>query len=159
MNIKTTSKIGFLILTICFTFGSCVMDRKTSFYIRNCTNDTLLIDLTESDTLDDDICWGKHPGDTIELDPEDTIGIYLHGKKVIFFNCVYALPDSVLFVDPYIFDLKDTCYIYAIKWQVATRYTLEEIRAKKLYNRLSVTKSDSHNRLFEYRPAASARNH
>ena len=159
MNIRKIGKILILVSVTLATLGSCVMDRKISFYIRNCTNETLLIELTESDTLDDEICWGKHSGDTIELDPEDTIGIYVHGKKVFFKNCFYALPDSVLFVSPYIFNLKDTCYIYAIKWEMARHYTIEEIRAKKLYDRRPVTKRDFHNRLFEYRPAESARNY
>ena len=153
-------RILVIMSMILVTLDSCVMDKKTFICVKNYTKDTLLIELTESDTLDDEICWGKHSGDTIELDPEDTIGIYVHGKKVFFKNCFYALPDSVLFVSPYIFNLKDTCYIYAIKWQIAKHYTLEEIRAKKLYDRRGVTKKDfNDNRIFEYRPAESARSH
>ena len=160
MNIRKIIRILILVSVISVTLDSCVMDKKTFICVKNYTKDTLLIELTESDTLDDEICWGKHSGDTIELDPEDTIGIYVHGKKVFFKNCFYALPDSVLFVSPYIFNLKDTCYIYAIKWQIAKHYTLEEIRAKKLYDRRGVTKKDfNDNRIFEYRPAESARSH
>ena len=45
----------------------------------------------------------------------------------------------------------DTCYIYAIKWQVATQYSIEEIRAKKLYDKRTVTKKDFHDGIYEYR--------
>lgn len=160
MNIKTTSKIWFLLLTICFILNSCIFDTKSAYGIRNCTNDTLLIDLTESSNLDSCwMYWGKHFEDSTGIQPDDTTVVYVHGEKVILSNYYCTQPDSVLFVDPYKFNIKDICYIYAIKWQVATRYTLEEIRAKKLYNRLSVTKSDFHNRMFEYRPEESARNH
>ena len=159
MNIRKIGKILILVSVISVAFCSCIIDTKPLGYcVRNCTRDTLLIDVTKSDTLDNEICWGKHSGDTIELDPEDTIGIYVHGEKVIFFNFFYALPDSTA-GGIYPFG-NDTCYIYAIKWQIAKHYTLEEIRAKKLYDRRGVTKNDfNDNRIFEYRPAESARSH
>ena len=115
MNTRKIGKILVLVSVISVIFGSCIIDTKPLFYtVRNCSSDTLLMDLTESDTLDDEICWGKHPCDTIELDTKDTIGIRVHGEKVIYFNFFYALPDSTA-GGIYPFG-KDTCYIYAIKW-------------------------------------------
>ena len=154
MNIKTTSKILFLLLTICFILNSCIIDTIPAGYgIRNCTNDTLLIEPTKSDTLDYEMYWSKNSKDTIErLLPNDTTGIYVHGEKVILRGNYYTLPDSALYFWPNVSDRKDTFYIYAIKWQIAKHYTLEEIRAKKLYDRRAVTKKDfNNNQEFEYR--------
>ncbi|MDT3387001.1 MAG: hypothetical protein LIR46_04450 [Bacteroidota bacterium] len=121
------------------------------YCVKNCTKDTLFIDLTDSDTLTDDIYWGMHPEDTVGLVPEDTTSVYIHGEKVILYNFYYVLPDST---SGGIYPLdKDTCYIYAIKKQMITRYSLDDIRAKQLYDRRVVTKKDFHDRLFEYRPA------
>ena len=51
MNMKMNGKI-LIVMSITLTIlTSCVMDRKTTFFIRNCTNDTLLIGLLESYTL------------------------------------------------------------------------------------------------------------
>lgn len=159
MNIRKIGKILILVSVISVIFGSCIIDTKPLVYtVRNCTSDTFLIQLTTSDTLDNELCWGKNPRDTIVLAPEDTIGIRVHGEKVIYFNFLYALPDSTA-GGIYPFG-NDTCYVYAIKWQIAKHYTLEEIRAKKLYDRRAVTKKDfNDNRIFEYRPAESARSY
>ena len=65
MNIKATSKILFLLLTICLILNSCIFDTKSACCIRNCTNDTLLIDMTETSNLDSCwMYWGKHSEDT-----------------------------------------------------------------------------------------------
>ena len=70
--------------------------------------------------------WGKHPENTMRpIVQEDTTWVYIHGEKVIIDNFFYALPDSTVFANPYVFYINDTCYIYAIKWQVATHYSLE----------------------------------
>ena len=107
MNIKTTSKIWFLLLTISFILNSCIFDMKSAYGIRNCTNDTLLIDLTESSNLDSCwMYWGKHFEDTTGIQPDDTTVVYVHGEKVILSNYCRTQPDSVLFVDPHIFNLK-----------------------------------------------------
>ena len=162
MNKKKIDKILFLVSMISgtFIFTSCIVDRITLFCIKNCTNDTLLIELTDSDTLYNWMYWGKHPEDTMRpIVQEDTTWVYIHGEKVIIDNFFYALPDSTVFASPHVFNINDTCYIYAIKWQVATRFPPEEIRAKKLYDRRAVTKRDFHNRLFEYRSADFAGDH
>ena len=66
MNIKTTSKILFLLLTICLILNSCIFDTKSAYCIRNCTNDTLLIDMTETSNLDSCwMYWGKHSEDLL----------------------------------------------------------------------------------------------
>ena len=85
MNIKTTSKILFLLLTICLILNSCIFDTKSAYCIRNCTNDTLLIDMTETSNLDSCwMYWGKHSEDTTGIQPDDTIVVYIHGEKMIF---------------------------------------------------------------------------
>ena len=159
MSIKRLSKILFLPLSLSFILSSCFFDTKPlGFCVKNCTKDTLLIDLTESDTLNDEMYWGIHIKDTIGLVPEDTTTVHIHGRKVIISNFYYVLPNSI---SKGIYPLNnDTCYVYAIKWRVATHYSLEEIRARKLYDRQTVTKKDfNHNRLFEYKRADSSRRH
>ena len=148
-------RILYLIVTITiiscsFTLNSCVMDNISSFCIRNHTNDTLFIELSTSDTLDNLIYYFEHSNER-PIVPKDTTRVYINEKEIILDNLFYALPDSTVFVSPHSFDINDTCYIYAIKWQVATQYTMEEICATKLYDRQTVTKKDFHNHLFEYR--------
>lgn len=141
----------FIILGV-FLFASCIMDRKVSFLIKNCTNDTLLIVLTENDTLDNCIYWGNNPEDTIGgIMRTDTIGVYINGTKIIIDKFCYARPDSIVFVSPYLFNLRDTCNIFAIKWWTVSHYTLAEIRKRKLYDRRVVTKKDFINYLYEYK--------
>ena len=159
MNMKMNGKILIVMSITLTTLTSCVMDTMPLGYrVKNCTKDTLFIDLTVSDTLTDDIYWGIHPEDTIGLVPEDTTSVYIHGEKVILYNFYYALPDST---SGGIYPLdKDTCYIYTIKKQIITSHTLDEIRVRKLYDRRAVTKKDfNKNRIYEYRPAESARSH
>jgi hypothetical protein len=153
MNMKMNGKILIVMSIILTTLTSCVMDRKTTFFIRNCTNDTLLIGLLESYTLANWKDWNAEDFVTTNDTDEDKQAL----TKAIIGR--FALPDSTLFVDPDVFFFKDTCYIYAIKWQIAKLYTIEEIRAKKLYDRLPVTKKDFNHYLFEYKPAESARSH
>ena len=163
MNKKIITKtllLMFIIFCTC-TLTSCVMDRVTSFCIRNSTNDSLYIELSESDTLDNLIYWCKNSKETMSpIMSKDTTWAYINGEKVIIDNFFYALPDSTVLVSPYLFNIKDTCYIYAIKRRIATHYSLEEIRKKKLYDRQTVTKKDfNHNCIFEYKTADSSRRH
>ena len=153
MEIKKEKKFLIFVLINLTMFYSCVMDYKCSYLIRNDTNDTLLIELTESDILDNGMFWGKSLGDTISLDPEDTIRVSLHGENVILRSQCFALPDSSVFQgsSEMFYYIRDTLYIYAVKWQVAKKYSIEEIRAKKLYDRRTVTKKDFHDRVYDYK--------
>lgn len=151
MNIKRAGKILVLMSVMSVTFGSCVMDHMPLGYcFKNCTNDTLLAELTMSDTLEGWMFWGEHSKDTFALHPDDTTEVYIHGEKVIISNYYISLPDSISGCF-YPFN-KDTCYLYVVSWQVATHYLPEEIRKKKLYCRYAVAKKDFHNHLFEYKP-------
>ena len=151
MRIRKQIKSYLLLLILSFVLKSCVIDIKPLLYrVKNCTEDTLYIELSNSDSLTDNVYWGMHSWDTVHVLP-DTTSVYVHGEKVIFNNYYYALPNST---SSGIYPLdKDTYYVYAIKKQIITHYTLDEIRIMKLYDRRGVTKKDFHNRLFEYRPA------
>lgn len=154
MNMKKINGILIIIAVAFVVLESCVMDSKSNRSIRNCTKDTLLIELTESKTPDNSIYYNvENVEDTIGLIlPEYTDIIYVDGKKVIIDKRHYALPNSfVLFSKEYVLSLKDTCYIYAIKWHDVTRYTLDEIRTKKLYNKRAITKKNIRNGILEYR--------
>ena len=136
-----------LMLLILDIFSSCIMDRKTTLYIKNCTKDTLLIELSEADTLVNWQFWGKQAADVVS--PNDTDEVDIAFNKAIIGS--FALPDSTIYIAPYIYSHYDTCYLYTIKWNIAKKYSMDEIRAKKLYDRRTVTKKNFHNRLFEYK--------
>lgn len=151
MKTKRNMKIIIIVILNLVLFYSCLMDYKERAYpVRNCTNDTLLINFTSLDTLDNGLFF---PEDSILLAPEDTISVFLHGEKVIMWSQCFALPDSSVFIGfPAMFyHIRDTLYIYAIKWQVAKKYSIEEIRAKKLYDRRTVTKKDFHDLVYDYK--------
>ena len=147
---KRTKKIvglSLFVLMVLSTTVSCVMDRVSWFYIKNCTKDSLLIKVTRTDTLVDWQFWlieDAHPEsqyDTRVFD--DAFHLAVAGSLV--------LPDSMITMDPCILQLFDSCYIYAVKYSVARKYSIDDIRAKKLYDRQVVTKRDFHDWLFEYK--------
>lgn len=124
------------------------MDRKVAaFSIKNCTKDTLFFELLYKDALTDEIFCDRNAAKAY---PDKVFGIDSHeGKKFLWLED-RTLPDSTTHVfDP--FCSKETCYLYVIKWEVLTHYSLEEIRVKKLYDKRIVTKKDFHNRRYEYR--------
>ncbi len=131
------------VIIVLVSLGGCADCTKHRGYVaRNCTNDTLLLEVTMSDTLDDWMYWGVHPGDTVVMGyPYDTVEVNIRGEKTVLSTYFRVSPDSVMLAGLYPFN-KDSCYIYAIKWQDATRYTREEIHAKKLYERRVVKKRD-----------------
>ena len=130
MNTKRHIKLYFLLLILSLALKSCVIDTMPLGYcVKNCTKDTLFIDLTNSRTFTDAIYWKAHLKDTLGLVPRDTTSVYIHGKKITLYNFYCVPPDSTSMS---IYPLEeDTCYIYAIKKQIITHYTLEEIRKKK----------------------------
>lgn len=127
-------------------FSSCIMDRKESFCIVNSTKDTLMIELSSSDSLENWERWSKITSEFNSSNNKDSVDFAFN--KAIVGN--FALPGSVIYVDPHIFLLHDTCYIYTIKWNVAKSLLINEIRSKKLYDRHLVTKTDFHNHIFKY---------
>lgn len=139
------------LLLLSLVLNSCVIiDTKPLGYsIKNCTNDTLLINLTNVDTLNDDIYWKAYSEDSITMTPDDTTTVYIHGKRVSIYNMYRLLPNTES-RGSYSLFYSDTCYLYAIKWQIATHYPLEEIRSRKLYDKVAVTKRDFNHRLYEY---------
>lgn len=152
------SNILLLLVSTHIFLVSCVIDTiPLGYRVKNCTKDTMLIELTVSDTLEGIMVCGKNPYDTLHIDsPEDTTVVYIHGKKVIYSNYFYTLPDSesgAIFPDQL---YKDPCYIYAINWQVATHYSMDEIRKKKLYDCRKIRRSDFHRRVYEYKTQENA---
>lgn len=147
MKFKNKNRLYFFLLI--FVLNSCIIDSKPLGYsVKNCSKDTLFIDLTISDTLPDDIYWGTYPEDTICVDENDTTILYIHGEKIILHNFYRVLPDSTS-IGVYPIN-KDTCYIYIIREQTLKRHTLKDIRKKKLYKRRVIRKKDFNNHLFEY---------
>lgn len=134
------------------SLNSCYMDSKQFVNsVRNCTSDTLLIELTESGNFDGrSIFDDKDTSDYTGVDFEYVTEAYIKGKKVYVSKFNYALPDSTT-LGKIVVDNRKKYYVYAIKWNVATHYTLDEIRAKKLYDRRIVTKEDFKDHVYEYK--------
>ena len=147
VHVKVIGLILVLIVLNMFdSCSSCVMDRYYSYYVKNCTNDTLLIDVSGVDTLRDWKYWNEQVQDIdLSIDTKENMEFYKATIGTI------ALPDSVITVCPDIFRLDDTCYLYTIKLNVANSYSMDEIRKQKIYGKKSVIKKDFKNRLFEYR--------
>ena len=82
MNMKRIGEVLICMSLTLITFSSCTSCQEVN-RIKNCTKDTLLIDLTESDTLDDWVYWGENPEDTLGIMAPDTLAIYIDGKEVI----------------------------------------------------------------------------
>lgn len=141
-------KILLLVFSL-FFLNSCIIDYKPAgYFVYNHTKDTLLIEMTESDTLTDSIYWGIHSLDSVLLDSEqDTICVSVKGEKVAFWRFNYVLPYSE---SGSIYPLPDTCYVYVIKWNIAKFYSFEEIRDKKLYDRRVVSRKDFDGHVYEY---------
>lgn len=141
-------KILLLVFSL-FFLNSCIIDYKPAgYFVYNHTKDTLLIEMTESDTLTDSIYWGIHSLDSVLLDSEqDTICVSVKGEKVAFWRFNYVLPYSE---SGSIYPLPDTCYVYVIKWNIAKSYSFEEIRDKKLYDRRVVSRKDFDGHVYEY---------
>lgn len=158
MDMKILFKIMFV--TLLFATNSCVMDENPLvFHVKNCTGDTLLVNLTKSDTLNDGIYCGTEIYDTAHYSHEYVITIMdKQGNRVLIWdNYDFTSPNSS---GGGIYPLEnDSCYMYAIKWNVATNHSFEEIREKKLYDRRVLTKKDfDNNRQYEYRYVDSNRN-
>lgn len=141
-------KILLLVFSL-FFLNSCIIDYKPAgYFVYNHTKDTLLIEMTESETLTDSIYWGIHSLDSVLLDSEqDTICVSVKGEKVAFWQFNYVLPYSE---SGSIYPLPDTCYVYVIKWNIAKSYSFEEIRDKKLYDRRVVSRKDFDGHVYEY---------
>ncbi len=144
MKTKSTVRKSLLILMILIIFASCVMDRTTPYYIKNCTKDSLLIELSKSDTLANWQYWSAQ-GENVMLQKNTDDALY---KAVVG---SLALPDSTIRVNPFLFQRNDSCYIYTIKWSVAKNYSMDEIRANNLYDRQIVTEKQFHDHIFDYK--------
>lgn len=108
-------KILLLVFSL-FFLNSCIIDYKPAgYFVYNHTKDTLLIEMTESETLTDSIYWGIHSLDSVLLDSEqDTICVSVKGEKVAFWRFNYVLPYSE---SGSIYPLPDTCYVYVTCWR------------------------------------------
>ena len=154
---KKNRNLLVCISVIAFLLSSClpVMDSVTLVGFKNCTNDTLIIG--ESDCNDIDSVWwfgerferpSKEPLltsiDSILLDVSknylESWEFYDEEDKAITptelaeknREEIIVYPDSLYFVNEYLLFDK---YFFLIKLEDAKNYSLDEIRAKKLYKK------------------------
>ena len=134
-----------IIFLASLTFCSCVICSKQGIAVKNSTKDTLLIELTLSDTLDDMPYYlDASKEDTSDYFYKiDTMNVSIKDKRVLISKSSFIPPDSLYSSEMYaLFQNKDTCFLYTIKWQDAKNNTIEEIHAKRLYKCRSLTKKD-----------------
>ena len=140
----------YLMLPLSFLLQSCVFDiMPLSYRIRNCTKDTLFINMTNSKTLTNDFYWKIEDAEKFKFVQADTTSVRVHGEKVVLNTYYQVFPDST---NIGIYPLyNDSCIVYSIKKEIIKRYTFDEIRRKRLYDRQTITEKDFHDRIFEYR--------
>ena len=149
-------------LLVCFSviaslLSSClpVMDSVTLVGFKNCTNDTLIIGKSDCNDIDSAWWFGKRferPSKEPLLTSIDSI--LLDVSKNYLESCefydeedkaitptelaeknreeIIVYPDSLYFVNEYLLFDK---YFFLIKLEDAKNYSLDEIRAKKLYKK------------------------
>ena len=149
---KLKNVISCILLSICY---SCIMDTKEAWFIKNRTKDTLLITLSQVDTLPDWQLWNEDLWKIVQADrssrEETAFQIATIGN--------IALPDSFVYVNSDNFLYQDTCYLFTIEWRIAKRYSMNEIHSKRLYRRQDVTKKDFHHNMFVYTKLKSLQGH
>ena len=149
---KLKDVISCILLSICY---SCIMDTKEAWFIKNRTKDTLLMTLSQVDTLPDWQLWNKDLWKIAQADrssrEETAFQIATIGN--------IALPDSFVYVNSDNFLYQDTCYLFTIEWRIAKRYSMNEIHSKRLYRRQDVTKKDFHHNMFVYTKVKSLQGH
>ena len=146
---KLKNVISCILLSICY---SCIMDTKEAWFIKNRTKDTLLMTLSQVDTLPDWQLWNKDLWKIVQADRSSR-------EETAFQIGNIALPDSFVYVNSDNFLYQDTCYLFTIEWRIAKRYSMNEIHSKRLYRRQDVTKKDFHHNMFVYTKVKSLQGH
>lgn len=149
---KLKNVISCILLSICY---SCIMDTKESWFIKNRTKDTLLITLSQVDTLPDWQLWNK---DLWKIASSDRSSREETAFQIATIGNI-AFPDSFVYVNSDNFLYQDTCYLFTIEWRMAKRYSMNEIHSKRLYRRQDVTKKDFHHNMFVYTKVKSLQGH
>lgn len=141
------SILPFIMVLLCI---SCIIDTKPLGYsVRNCTYDTLCIYLSEQIDLSNEMYLDKKTMNEIGVTQDDTTVVYINGDTIIVSNYFLTMPNSRSGAD-WTLCYEDSCYLYAIKWDVLMKYTLDEIKMNKLYDKRVITKRDFHNHIFDY---------
>lgn len=149
---KLKNVISCILLSISY---SCIMDTKEAWFIKNRTKDTLLMTLSQVDTLPDWQLWNK---DLWKIASSDRSSREETAFQIATIGNI-ALPDSFVYINSDNFLYQDTCYLFTIEWRIAKRYSMNEIHSKRLYRRQDVTKKDFHHNMFVYTKVKSFQGH
>ncbi len=133
-----------MVTSIIYSIYSCSTVRHGTWFV-NCTNDTLYMGMACCDNFDS-IRYSLEskefinelseiPIDSMEL--INKIESYMdwdeiNFRKIPVFPGSGCIQDDAVLFNAY---RNDTTYIFVIKKQIAQKYTLEEIRDKKLYDK------------------------
>lgn len=150
MELKRITKGLMFAFVVIVSLNSCFMDHKEFYFIKNSSDDTLMLYIDTLDTLDNCLYWDIEKEDTTHFLFRDyNKEIRIHGKTYVLNTWFRTLPQTVS--TPGFTIKRKPYYLYAVKWSVITHYTLDEIRAKKLYDRRIVTKEDFKDHVYEYK--------
>ena len=138
MNIdkKNTNLLGVTLIILC-VLSSCrpIIDSRVDAIFKNCTNDTLFIGASHYDNVDS-VEFLVNPNYNILANSDlDTTDISLWQGAFARANS-FIYPDSTCAINAnYLYQDKDTCYFFLIKWGNAKRYSWDEIRTQKIFRR------------------------
>ena len=112
-----------------------MIDSRVDAIFKNCTNDTLFIGASHYDNVDS-VEFLVNPNYNIHANSDlDTTNISLWKGTFVRGNS-FIYPDSTCAINSnYLFQEKDTCYFFLIKWGDAKRYSWDEIRTRKIFRR------------------------
>ena len=132
---KTKNKIHLLactLMVVCL-FSSCVYDSERACLFKNCTGDTLVIGASryaEIDSVCLQLCSDFSSPHT------EAIAFWRGSDDIDIIE-----PDSIGVIDvDYLFAKTDTLYFFLVKYGNVKKYSLDEIRDKKLFGKCIVTR-------------------
>lgn len=138
---KTKNKIHLLactLIVVCL-FSSCVYDAMVVAFFKNCTDDTLFIGVSHHDNIDSvnrqlecDYIKDYNSLNSCEL------SLWKQTERSRYINIIY--PDSLCSMTGDLFEKTDTNYFFLIRYADAKKYSLDEIRDKKLFGKCIVTR-------------------
>lgn len=123
--------------------SACVPILHTFHTVRfkNCTEDTLFIGLSYDDNVDS-VFWQLSPCYNINVTNGHDTTCVLLWKNIKFDKRYFIYPDSICSTDREVLfhDNNDTSYFFLVKCENAKRYSWNEIRSRKLYRRVIITR-------------------
>lgn len=136
INIKKSALLTTLVILM---MSSCVIDVRHDIRVKNSTSDSLYFGVSEYNNIDS-VHYILIPDRKITDICDDTMNVSLWNGMNVRELAVY--PDSMCSNGSItLFGDRDTGYVFVIKRQIARTYSFDDIRKRKLYEKVMVTKN------------------